>query len=231
MKRSSSRQPATADILYAPPPERVVTTNAWAFLHWLAAAGAVRLADWDALQRWSVAAPAEFQAAVAAFAGLRAGQDSRAIRRTAALLLHLDLRPDDRVLIDAGASHALGDIAYGAATILHRQGAQALLQTASDAAASVILAHAATLSSATFRQPAGRHALATLRLVAAFGNALSPTVRTRIYTWVKADVMLLASAGDTVWGDPLSPVLRVPQPRPALGATLRPPPSANPDGR
>ena len=42
-------------------------------------------------------------------------------------------------------------------------------------------------------------------------------------TWVKADLMLLARTGDTVWGNPLEPVLANPLATPAL---LTPPASA-----
>ena len=59
-----------ADILYAPNRERVVTTNAWAFLHWLGAVHGVALADWAALQRFSIAHSAEFRAAISRFARL-----------------------------------------------------------------------------------------------------------------------------------------------------------------
>ena len=58
-----------AEVLYAPNREQVVTTNAWAFLHWLRTTRRVALADWAALQAWSASEPAAFEAAVAAFAG------------------------------------------------------------------------------------------------------------------------------------------------------------------
>ena len=59
-----------AEILYAPDQERVVTTNAWAFLHWLRTARGIDLADWAALQRFSVERSAVFRTAVAEFARL-----------------------------------------------------------------------------------------------------------------------------------------------------------------
>ncbi len=59
-----------ADILYAPNREQVVTTNAWAFLHWLRTTRGVDLPDWAALQRWSVGDPVAFGAAIARFARL-----------------------------------------------------------------------------------------------------------------------------------------------------------------
>ena len=49
--------------------------------------------------------------------------------------------------------------------------------------------------------------LLELRTIVATGGPLSPEGRRRIYTWVKADVMLLARSGDTFWGNPLEPVL------------------------
>jgi hypothetical protein len=58
------------EVLYAPNREHVVTTNAWAFLHWLRTVRGVDLADWVALQRFSVDKAVDFRLAVAAFAGL-----------------------------------------------------------------------------------------------------------------------------------------------------------------
>ena len=51
-----------SDILYAPDRERVVTTNAWAFLHWLRTTRGIDLPDWAALQRWSASDQAAFSA-------------------------------------------------------------------------------------------------------------------------------------------------------------------------
>jgi hypothetical protein len=58
------------EVLYAPDREHVVTTNAWAFLHWLRTVRGVDLAGWAELQRFSVDKPVDFRLAVAAFAGL-----------------------------------------------------------------------------------------------------------------------------------------------------------------
>ena len=58
------------EVLYAPNREHVVTTNAWAFLHWLRTVRGVDLAGWAALQQFSVDNPVDFRLAVAAFAGL-----------------------------------------------------------------------------------------------------------------------------------------------------------------
>ena len=40
------------EILYAPNQEKIVTSNAWAFLHWLRTTRGIDLPDWGALQRW-----------------------------------------------------------------------------------------------------------------------------------------------------------------------------------
>ena len=58
------------EVLYAPNREQQVTTNAWAFLHWLRTVRGTDLLDWAALQRFSVDKPVDFRLAVAAFAGL-----------------------------------------------------------------------------------------------------------------------------------------------------------------
>ena len=50
-----------SDILYAPDREHVVTTNAWAFLHWLRTTRGIDLPDWAALQRWSASDQAAFR--------------------------------------------------------------------------------------------------------------------------------------------------------------------------
>jgi hypothetical protein len=60
------------EVLFAPNREHVVTTNAWAFLHWLRVARGVDLAGWAELLRYSVDKPVDFWLAVAAFAGLSA---------------------------------------------------------------------------------------------------------------------------------------------------------------
>lgn len=219
------------DILYTPSPERVLTTNAWAFLHWLAAARGIRLADWAALQAWSVAEPAGFASAVRAFARLPESFDATRLRQSADLLLHFDLRPDDTLLV-ADASDWSDAARYVISVTTHDTRAPgALLLAAAEISASVLVAPAAQLDRAAFRLGAGRLDLARLRLVVALGGPMPANARVRLYTWVKPDLMLLARAGDTVWGDPLSPVLRVPRARPALGVTLRPPPSPDRDAR
>ena len=213
-----------------PPRERVLATNAWAFLRWLAATRDVVLPDWAALQRWSAAEFSPFASAFRAFRSLPEDVDPARLRHHAGLLLHLDLRPDDTLLV-ADASDWSGAARHVARLARHVGASENLLRAAADTGASVLVAPAARLDRVAFRLGAGRHDLSRLRMVVALGGPMAANARVRLYTWVKPDLMLLARAGDTVWGDPLSPVLRVPPPRPALGATLRPPPSPAPGGR
>jgi len=187
-----------AEVLYVPHRERVVATNAWAFLHWLRATRGVDLPHWAALQRWSVRDSSAFTAAIVEFAG---GEKERGA--LAGRLLFADLRPDDR---------------------LCEQGPDCPdpLSRAAEDRATVLVAPAQTLTNAAFQRPV-RPNLARLRTIIATGGPMSPEARRRVYTWVKADVMLLASAGDTYWGNPLEPVLAQP---PATPAFLTPRPSA-----
>jgi hypothetical protein len=250
------------EVLYAPDREHVVTTNAWAFLHWLQTVRGVDLAGWAALQRFSVDKAVDFRLAVAAFAGLSdefqrppasipglAGEgasqanlpapDAAAIpavapdrpqidlsrtallRPLADILLHADVRPDDRLLI-SGAAWPWRAAELLGATVLIAPVAADLLTTAATECASILVATASTLAEAAFRRPSRRRDLSNLRTIVATGGPLSPEGRRRIYTWVKSDVMLLARTGDTSWGNPLEPVLAQP---PATPAFLTPPPS------
>ncbi len=221
---------ADPNILYTPPRERVVATNAWAFLRWLAATRGILLPDWAALQRWSAVEFPAFASAFRAFSSLPDEHDPRRLREAAGLLLHLDLRPDDMLLV-AGASDWPGATRHVASLGRHAGAPENLLHAAADTGASVLVAPAARLDRVAFRLGAGRHDLSRLRLVVALGGPMAANVRVRFYTWVKPDLMLLARAGDTLWGDPLSPVLRTPPAQPALGVALRPPPSPVPGGR
>jgi hypothetical protein len=218
------------DILYAPSRERVLATNAWAFLHWLATTRGIQLADWSALQAWSATEFASFTGAFRAFAGQPESADPARLRQDADLLLHLDLRPDDTLLV-ADASDWSGAARHVTSIGKHDGTPGTLLHAAAEVGASVLIAPVALLDRVAFRLGAGRLDLARLRLAVALGGPMSANARVRLYTWVKPDLVLLARAGDTVWGDPLSPVLRVPPARPALGITLRPPPSPNRDAR
>lgn len=268
-----------AEILYAPDRERVVTTNAWAFLHWLRTARGLDLGGWAALQEWSADRPADFRAAIAAFARLpdqamrlarhsgaqealvvrrsdgtrlSAGRDelrawdrlppsspplpgggwgeatapvlplwpaSVLIRPLADLLLHADLRPDDRLLVVGPAWPWLVALLEGTTVILAAP--TDVLATAAEERATVLVASARTLAEAAFQRPR-RADFAGLRTIIATGGPLSQEGRRRIYTWVKSDLMLLARTGDTFWGNPLEPVLARPRASPAF---LTPPAS------
>ena len=201
-----------ADILYAPDRERVITTNAWAFLHWLRITRAVDLADWAAMQGWSAREPGAFAEAMRAFA--RQPEVAMAlIGPMAEALLFADLRPDDRVLVSGPVMPWLAAQANGTA-IVSAVGSD-LLAEAAEQAVSVLVAPEQMLANAAVRRPR-RLDLAELRMVVATGGPMSPEARRRIYTWVKADVMLLARTGDTLWGNPLGPVLARPVATPAL---------------
>ena len=250
------------EVLYAPNREHVVTTNAWAFLHWLRTVRGVDLAAWAALQRFSVDKAVDFRLAVVAFAGLSdefqrrrailldlAGlgapqantsapdasgisaaapnrpeidlSRSALLRPLADTLLHADVRPDDRLLVSGAAWPWRAAELLGAAVNIAPAAAD-LLTTAATERATIVVAAATTLAEAAFRRPSRRPDLSGLRTIVATGGPLSPEGRRRIYTWVKADVMLLARTGDTFWGNPLEPVLAQP---PATPAFLTPPAS------
>jgi hypothetical protein len=198
-----------AEVLYTPNREQVVTTNVWAFLHWLRMTRRVALADWAALQAWSAREPAAFEEAVAAFAGslLTAREDRTELGGLADRLLFADLRPDDRLLVVTS-------------------GATDLLDQAAEASASVLVAPAQVIAEAAFQRPQ-RPDLSALRTIIAMGGPMSPEARRRIYAWVKADVMLLARSGDTFWGNPLEPVLAQQPATPAFlsGGKRNPPPT------
>lgn len=60
----------TSEILFAPNPERIATTNAWAFMHWLHSTRGITLSGWSALQAFARKHPLDFQAALIAYARL-----------------------------------------------------------------------------------------------------------------------------------------------------------------
>ena len=235
-----------AEILYAPNREQVVTTNAWAFLHWLRTVRGVDLAGWAALQRWSARDPASFRAAISAFAitpasdavspssspsppswpGLaRPSTSSRCppkeasdgwsmqMRALADVLLFADIRPDDRLLV-AGSTWPWR-VAQHQGTAMIASGSTDLLALAATERATVLITPATSLTEMAFQRH-GRPDLAALRTIIATGGPLSPEGRRRIYTWVKSDLMLLASTGSTYWGNPLEPVLAQPPATPAF---------------
>jgi hypothetical protein len=266
----ADQEAAMTEVLYAPNRERLVATNAWAFLHWLRVVRNLDLPAWQALQRWSADDPAAFASAIADFARLadaplhlvrhgggqevivwRGAQNARValtrdnyaaslaslppeiasvltrrwpaealIRPLAELLLHADLRPDDRVLVVGAAWPWLAALLEGTTIIL--AGRAGLLAAAERECATVLVAAPRVLSEAAFQRLGRRAGLARLRTVIAAGGPLSPEARRRIYAWMKADVMLLARTGDVFWGNPLEPVLAQP---PATPAFLTPPAS------
>ena len=139
-------------------------------------------------------------------------------RPLADALLHADLRPDDRVLVSGGAWPWLAALLNGSTLILGPP--EGLLPAAAEERATVLIAPAAALAQAAFRRPGRRPDLAALRSIVATGGPLSPEGRARIYTWIKPGVMLLARSGDTLWGNPLEPILARPAATPGL---FRPP--------
>jgi hypothetical protein len=286
-----------ADILYTPNREQAVTTNAWAFLHWLRTTRGVDLPGWVALQRWSASDHGTFGVVIAEFArlpngplrlarhggqqealvlrragggrvcltrdGVRAvgadvdgrvtrGHDGESgwgaerkvslppdvttpltrlwprallIRPLADLLLHADLRPDDRLLVVGSAAWPwLAALLEGTTVILAAAAPSTLLATAANEGATVLVAPAQTLAEAAFQRARSRPHLAELRTIIATGGPLSPEGRTRVYTWIKSDLMLLARTGDTFWGNPLEPVYA----RPAATPAFFTPPASDP---
>jgi hypothetical protein len=143
------------------------------------------------------------------------------VRPLAESLLFADLRPDDRVLVTGGAAWPwLSALNQGTTVILAPP--RSLLEIAAQEAATVLIAPAAFLAGAAFPRAGTRPDLGLLRTIVATGGPLSPPERVRIYTWVKSDLMLLSRAGDTVWGNPMEPVLA--RPKPAAALCVRPSP-------
>ncbi len=200
-------------VLFTPSTELVVTSNAWAFLHWLRTTRGTDLADWAALQRFSVEQREACGAAVREFARLPAAP----VLPMAELLLHTDVRPDDRLLV-AGGAHQPWLLArhLGAKVTIADASPATLLATTAETSASILVASAQSLAEAAFQRPRQRPNLAALRIIIATGGPLSPEARRRVYTWIKADMQLLARTGDTFWGNPLEPVYDRPSATPAF---------------
>ncbi len=265
-----------AEILHAPSRERVITTNAWAFMHWLRTVHGIDLRDWKALQHWSAGSRAEFRSAIADFARLprhairlarHPGPEEALVVRTADgarllvsrdelcascpgplpptpspkgsgrafpyppaltrlwsplllaraladLLLHADLRPDDRLLVIGPAWPWLAALLEGTTVILAAP--DDVMRLAAEERATVLVAPAHVLAATAFQRIPRQHDLGSLRTIVATGGPLSPESRRRIFTWVKVDLMLLARAGNTFWGNPLEPVLARPPATPAF---------------
>jgi hypothetical protein len=262
-----------ADILWTPSREQVLTTNAWAFLHWLDTARGTALADWPALHAFSAVDPIGFRAALADFCHLPEAP-SRIVRHTgdaealvlfgtdgsrrafshddlaaprtdlpadiataltrlwpratlaralADILLYQDIRPDDSVLVAGNPSWpSLAALLQGSRIILHAGRQDTLLPAAADEQATIILAPANWLADGSF-QRSRRPDLRKLRAIVATGGPLAPEARLRVATWIKPNLMLLARAGETVWGNPLVPVRTRPEAGPALFAPVRQP--------
>ncbi len=131
----------------------------------------------------------------------------------AELLLHADLRPDDRMFVFGEAAWPwLAALTEGTTTILAGASPAELLALAAVERATVLAAPAASLSAAAFPRAGSRPDLGALKTVIAVGDPLSPEARVRIYTWVKSGIMLLARSGDRLWGSPLDPVPMYPAP-------------------
>ncbi len=261
-----------SDLLFTPGPERIATTNAWAFLRQVPRARDIPAADgpanWAALRQAIAADPGDTAARFADFAAVpavparlalphgaapalilhkpagparcfpaadlahpsadlpaplaaalaRPWDPARLLARRAALLLHLDLRPDDIVLL-AGVSAAawLPALADGTRLILADAPAARLLPLAAETGATVLAAPAGQIAEAAFPRPDRPH-LAALRSLVALGGPMAPEARARVYAWIKPDVMLLATTGDRLWGNPLSPVHARPAAEPGLFA-------------
>ncbi len=210
----------TAAVLFAPTRERLVASNAWAFLHALRTAGTADIADWAGLLEWAAANPVAARAAVRDFAR-RPDLPQAACGHFADMLLFLDARPDD-VLLVADAQPWPWQAASELGIALHRHtGAPgAVLEAAMELRASILAVPASWLDSLSF-QRRQRLDLRALRSIVTLGGPLSAEASGRIYAWVKPDVMLLARAGDRVWGDPLGPVLSRPVLSPGLGSLIR----------
>lgn len=204
-------------ILFSPHHERLVTTNAWAFLHQLRTEQGIDLADWAALLEWAAANPGPARQAIRGFAGQKE-LPAPAVAHLADLLLFLDIRPDD-ILLVADAQPLPWQHA-GDALRRFTGPPGAVLEQAAAENATVLAVPAPWLDSGSF-QRRQRLDLRALRTIITLGGPLSAEAAGRIYAWVKSDVVLLARAGDRVWGDPLGPVLAKPVLAPGLGSLIR----------
>jgi hypothetical protein len=259
--------------LYAPGPEHVVATNAWAFLHWLRVTGGPRLTDWSALQRFSAAEPARFAAFVADFAQLPAGpirlvrhrgEREALVRRPsdgtrhaftrhqlcagdvaglpseigaqltrdwpaaelvgplAELLLHADLRPDDRLLVaDAPIWPWLAALLEGTTVILADPPRGSLFTVAAEEHATVLVTPAVLLERAISRDTDARRPCGKLRSIIATGGPPPLATVLRISAMVAPGLMVLARSDETLWGSPLDPVFDSPRAAPTLLARRR----------
>lgn len=198
--------------LHTPHPEQAAATNLWAFLQWLRATAQADLDGWRSAIAWSVNDRPGFSAAIARFAGVPA--EPRPVRAAAEVLLHADIRPDDIVLVTAGTTWPWRSATQNGTKLVLAQGTD-LFASAAESRVTVLIADATMLANAAFQRPGRRPDLAALRSVMAIGGPLAPAARVRLYTWVKSNLLLLARAGDSLWGSPIDPV------RAEAGAPLR----------
>lgn len=174
-------------------------------------AGPARAFSGDDLAGRDPDLPAPVAAALA-----RAWDPARLLMLRVGLLLHLDLRPDDVVLLAGLPAGAwLPALTDGTRLILAGTTPARLLPLAAETRATVLAAPAGWIAAAAFPR-SHRPDLAALRSLVALGGPMAPAARARVYAWIKPDVMLLARAGDRFWGNPLSPVRARPAPEPRL---------------
>lgn len=207
-------------ILYTPTPERRLSTNGWAFLHALRTTQNIDLPDWPALLEWAAANPGLARQAIRAFAN-QPNRPTAEVAHLADLLLFLDIRPADILLVaDAQPWPWQATTEFGATLIRTTGPATTILEQAASAQATILAVPAQWLDNVSY-QRRQRLNLSHLRSIITLGGPLSAESAGRIYTWVKSDILLLARAGDRVWGDPLGPVTTKPPATPGLGSLLR----------
>lgn len=207
-------------ILFSPPAERLATTNAWAFMHWLRTTQGVDLSDWQALLEWASAQPGAARRAIRGFVG-KENLAETVLPYLAELLLFLDVRPDDVLLVADAQDAPWGALEHTGARMTRYAGAPAaVLEAAADSGATILAVPAPWLDTGSF-QRRQRLDLRNLRTVLTMGGPLSVEAAGRIYAWVKPNVMLLGRAGDRVWGDPIGPVRAKNGYAPALASLLK----------
>jgi len=197
--------------------ERRACTNAFAFLRCLTAAGPLAPLSWAALVEAVAADPAGARAVFRRLAAIPE-LPAQLFHLRAILLLHLDLRPDDIVLL-AGLPAAPWQAALPEGCRLVRATAPPadLASLVAETGASVLAAPPARLAAAAVRQPV-RAELRGLRAVIAVGGPLTPAARADARAWLKPDLTVLAWAGRRFWGSPLDPEGAEPAPLPYLFA-------------
>jgi len=207
-------------ILFTPSAERLAATNGWAFLHWLRTVQGTDLADWPALLEWVSEKPAAARRAIRGFVGMEDLPEAM-IPHLAELLLFLDVRPDDRLLVADAQEWPWAALPHTGALMTRYAGPPATVLEAAVAAEATILAVPAPWLDTGSFQRRQRLDLRHLRTILTLGGPLSMEAAGRIYAWVKPNAMLLGRAGDRVWGDPIGPVRAKTSYTPALSVLLR----------